>query len=327
MQATEQLRERMLASLPRFRGFVNFATNPGDSPNHAAHFRWLASKRSPLAARVAVNRVWQAIFGTGLVETAEDFGARTPVPEYLDLLDWLAVDFMEHGWSHKHLIETIVTSETYQQSAAVTPLLLERDPRNRWLTRGARFRMDAEVIRDTTLSIAGLLYLKEVGGASIFPSVPKNVLDYNYVKPTYWIPPEGPERYRRALYVVRKRSMPDPALSSFDAPNGDIACAPPAALQHAAFRANQPQRDHVRRSFPGTGVAHPQGGGQGRRRARPLRLLAMHRSLRQACRTEGCAQSARTPSGSPCARRTQSRSDRFFEVHQARRFTRQCHAE
>ncbi|MBM4067687.1 MAG: DUF1553 domain-containing protein [Planctomycetes bacterium] len=195
------------------------------SPSRLDFANWLASDRNPLAARVAVNRVWQALFGSGLVETAEEFGTRTPVPVYLDLLDWLAVDFMEHGWSHRHLLERIVTSETYQQSATITPLHLERDPRNRLLSRGARFRMDAEVIRDTTLSIAGLLHLKEVGGPSFFPPVPQSVLDYNYFKPTYWIPPEGPERYRRALYAVRKRSMPDPVLTSFDAPNGDVACA------------------------------------------------------------------------------------------------------
>lgn len=195
------------------------------APSRHDFARWLVSKNNPLAARVAVNRVWQAIFGTGLVETAEDFGSRTQVPEYLDLLDWLAVDFMEHGWSHRHLIETIVTSATYQQSAAVTPALLERDPKNQLLARGARFRMDAEVIRDTTLSIAGLLHTKEIGGPSIFPPVPKSVLDDNFTRPTYWIPPEGPDRYRRALYVVRKRSMPDPVMTSFDAPNADSACA------------------------------------------------------------------------------------------------------
>lgn len=195
------------------------------APTRHDFARWLVSKDNPLAARVAVNRVWQALFGAGLVETAEDFGTRAPVPEYLDLLDWLAVDFMEHGWSHRHLIERIVTSETYQQSAVVTPLHLERDPKNRLLARGARFRMDAEVIRDTTLSIAGILYSKEIGGPSIFPPVPKSVLDDNFTRPTYWVPPEGPERYRRALYVVRKRSMPDPVMTSFDAPNADSACA------------------------------------------------------------------------------------------------------
>jgi hypothetical protein len=200
--------------------------NKGASqPTRLDFARWLMSKDNPLAARVAVNRVWQAIFGAGLVETAEDFGTRTPVPEHLDLLDWLAVDFMEHGWSHRHLIETIVTSATYQQASVVTPTLLERDPRNQLLARGARFRMDAEVIRDTTLSIAGILHLKEIGGPSIFPPVPKSVLDDNFTRPTYWKPPEGPERYRRALYVVRKRSMPDPVMTSFDAPNADVACA------------------------------------------------------------------------------------------------------
>jgi hypothetical protein len=173
---------------------------------------------------VAVNRVWQAIFGSGLVETSEDFGTRAPVPEYREVLDWLAVDFMEHGWSQKHLIQTILTSATYQQSSRATPELLERDPKNRLLTRGPRFRMEAEVIRDTALSLAGLLH-EQVGGPSIFPPVPQSMLDYNYFKVDYWVPPTGPERYRRALYVFRKRSMPDPVMSSFDAPNGDLACA------------------------------------------------------------------------------------------------------
>jgi hypothetical protein len=186
--------------------------------------RWLADERSPLTARVAVNRAWQAIFGSGIVETAEDFGTRAPAPEHRELLDWLAVDFMEHGWSHKRLIHLIVASAAYQQSSQATPELLERDPRNRYLTRGPRFRMEAEVMRDNALCIAGVLH-RQIGGPSIFPPVPQSVLDYNYRQPTYWAPPEGPERYRRALYVFRKRSMPDPVLSSFDAPNGDLACA------------------------------------------------------------------------------------------------------
>lgn len=189
-----------------------------------AFARWLADKRSALTARVAVNRVWQAIFGGGLVETSEDFGTRAAVPEYRELLDWLAVDFMEHGWSHQHLIRTILASATYQQSSKATPELLERDPRNRYLSRGPRFRMEAEVVRDNALSIAGLLHRK-IGGPSIYPPVPQSVLDYNFVRPAYWLPPTGPERYRRALYIFRKRSMPDPVMSSFDAPNGDLACA------------------------------------------------------------------------------------------------------
>jgi hypothetical protein len=196
----------------------------GAGTGRLAFARWLTDPKSPLTARVAVNRVWQAVFGLGLVDTPEDFGTRTPEPEYRALLDWLAVDFMDHCWSHRHLLRTILLSRTYQQDSRATPELLERDPRNRLLARGARFRAEAEVVRDVALSVAGLLNPK-VGGPSIFPPVPENVLSYNYVKPTYWDPPTGPERYRRSLYLFRKRSMPDPMLSAFDAPNGDFSCA------------------------------------------------------------------------------------------------------
>lgn len=197
---------------------------PKDAPlNRLTFARWLADEKSPLTARVAVNRVWQAIFGTGLQETEEDFGTRAPEPSHPELLDWLAVDFMEHGWSHKYLIRAIVTSAAYQQDSRVTPALLEKDPKNRLLARGPRFRVEAEVLRDSALSMAGLLTSRG-GGPSIFPPVPQSVIEYNYVKPTYWIPPDGPERYCRSLYLFRKRSMPDPALSTFDAPNGDFTC-------------------------------------------------------------------------------------------------------
>lgn len=192
--------------------------------NRLSFARWLVSKRSPLTARVAVNRVWQAIFGQGLVETPEDFGTRAAVPEYLELLDWLAVDFMEHGWSQKHLIKSIVTSATYQQTSRASPRLITRDPRNRLLARGPRFRCDAEVVRDIALSASGLIK-HQLGGPPVIPPVPKNVLDYNFVYPLYWIATEGPNRYRRTLYGFRKRSMPDPVMSSFDGPNGDFSCA------------------------------------------------------------------------------------------------------
>ncbi|MEX0711289.1 MAG: PSD1 and planctomycete cytochrome C domain-containing protein [Pirellulales bacterium] len=195
-----------------------------DAPPRLAFARWLADAQSPLTARVAVNRVWQAMFGEGLVETSEDFGARAPVPEYRELLDWLAVDFMEHGWSQKHLIKTIATSATYQQSSASSAELRERDPRNRWLARGPRFRAEAEVVRDIALCTSGLISHK-IGGPPIIPPVPQNVLDYNFTYPAYWIATEGADRYRRTLYAFRKRSMPDPVLSSFDAPNGDFSCA------------------------------------------------------------------------------------------------------
>lgn len=187
-----------------------------------AFARWLADERSPLTARVAVNRVWQAIFGVGLVETAEDFGTRGAPPSDPELLDWLAVDFMEQGWSQKQLIRSLVNSVAYRQTSRVTPGLLEKDPHNRLLARGPRFRADAEVVRDIALGASGLL-TDQVGGPSYFPPMPQSVLDYNYVKPE-WPVATGPERYRRALYVFRKRSMPDPALANFDAPTADIAC-------------------------------------------------------------------------------------------------------
>jgi hypothetical protein len=193
-------------------------------PTRLTLARWIADKRSPLTARVAVNRVWQNLFGAGLVETSEDFGTRAPEPEYLEILDWLAVDFMEHGWSQKQLLRTIVASATYRQASTATAALVRRDPQNRLLARGPRFRVDAEVVRDITLAASGLLH-QHVGGASVFPPVPESVLEYNYFKPTYWQPPTDAQRYRRSLYLFRKRSMPDPVMTAFDAPNGDFACA------------------------------------------------------------------------------------------------------
>jgi len=195
-----------------------------EDPDRLDFARWLADARNPMVARLQVNRVWQAFFGSGLVETSEDFGTRAPRPEHLEVLDWLSVDFVEHGWSLKHLVRRIATSETYQQDSAIPDKLLEYDPNNRLLARGPRFRAEAEVIRDIALSAAGLLH-RDVGGPSIFPPVPQSVLDDNFFKPTYWEPAEPPQRYRRSLYVFRKRSMPDPVLSNFDAPTSDFSCA------------------------------------------------------------------------------------------------------
>ncbi len=197
---------------------------PHDAPpSRMTLARWLTDKRSPLTARVAVNRLWQVIFGTGIVETVEDFGTRSPEPSHRELLDWLAVDFMEHGWSQKYLLRTLLTSTAYRQSTLVTPALLERDPQNRLLARSPRFRAPAEVVRDIALSAAGLLSDK-FGGPSIFPPVPESVIEFNYFKPTYWKPAEDATRYSRAIYSFRKRSMPDPTMSVFDAPTGDFAC-------------------------------------------------------------------------------------------------------
>ena len=202
-----------------------FHAFPEQAPKNRLGFvQWLADRRSPLTARVAVNQTWQAIFGAGLVETSEDFGTRAAVPEYQVLLDWLAVDFMEHGWSRQHLIRTILTSATYQQTSREIPALLERDPANRLLARGPRFRADSEVVRDIALTASGLI-THRIGGPGIIPPVPQNVLDYNYTYPGYWTAATGPERYRRTVYGFRKRSMPDPVMSNFDGPNGDFSCA------------------------------------------------------------------------------------------------------
>ncbi|MFO0923792.1 MAG: PSD1 and planctomycete cytochrome C domain-containing protein [Pirellulales bacterium] len=208
---------------PHVPGFLH-AWDPSWENNRLGFARWLASERSPLTARVAVNRMWQSLFGEGLVDVAEDFGNRTTTPLQVELLDWLAVDFMEHHWSQKHLLKTIVTSGVYQQSSRIEPEALDRDPKNRWLARGPRFRCDAEVIRDVALRVSGLL-VDKMGGPSVIPPVPQNVLDYNYVYPSYWTAAQSPERYRRTLYCFRKRSMPDPAMTSLDAPNGDLSCA------------------------------------------------------------------------------------------------------
>jgi hypothetical protein len=163
------------------------------------------------------------MFGVGIVETAEDFGTRTPVPEQKDVLDTLAAEFVEGGWLQKDIIRKIVLSRTYKQSSKVTPQLMEQDPSNVLLARGPRFRCDAEVVRDIAMSVAGVLH-NESGGPGVIPPVPQNVLDYNYVYPSYWKPAEGPQRYRRTVYNFRKRSMPDPAMSTLDAPNGDFSC-------------------------------------------------------------------------------------------------------
>jgi hypothetical protein len=197
--------------------------NPGPM-NRLTLARWLTDRKSPTTARVAVNRVWQAIFGSGIVETSEVFGVRASEPSHRKLLDWLAVEFMEKGWSTKQLVRTVVTSDAYRQSSRVTPEMIERDPNNRLLARGARFRPDAEVVRDNALTIAGLIN-DRVGGPSFFPPVPDNLFAVSFIPVTFWETAQGAERYRRSIYMFRRRSIPDPLLQCFDAPNGDFSCA------------------------------------------------------------------------------------------------------
>jgi hypothetical protein len=200
----------------------------GDTATRLDFARWLVDERSPTTSRVVVNRVWQSIFGLGLVETAEDFGVRSALPEHPELLDWLATDFMKGrgnqggNWSLKELIRTIVLSATYRQDSRATEELLTRDPQNKLLARGPRFRAEAEQVRDIALAASGLLH-ERIGGRSFYPPVPESMFALNFVK-IDWKPAPAPDRYRRSLYLFRRRSMPDPVMGNFDAPNGDFAC-------------------------------------------------------------------------------------------------------
>jgi hypothetical protein len=199
--------------------------NSNPKPTRLDFARWLADRRSPTTARSIVNRIWQAYFGTGLVVTAEDLGTQGEPPSHPELLDWLAVELMDHNWSLKHIHQLIVNSATYRQSSHVTPQMLERDPLNRLLARGPRYRVDAEIVRDVALGASGLLNPK-IGGPSAFPPAP----DFLFQPPASygpktWIVATGPDRYRRALYTFRFRSVPYPVLQIFDAPIGEVACA------------------------------------------------------------------------------------------------------
>ena len=187
-----------------------------DQPvNRLGLARWLVDENNPLVARVAVNRLWEQIFGRGLVETSEDFGAQSTAPTHPELLDWLATEFIANGWSQKALIRTIVLSSTYRQSSAVTPDLLERDPYNRLLARGPRLRMEAEMIRDVMLASSGLLSAK-MSGPSVFPLQPDGIwnIPFNNDK---WITSTGEDRYRRSLYTFWRRTSPYPSFMTFDA--------------------------------------------------------------------------------------------------------------
>jgi hypothetical protein len=198
---------------------------PQGAPRNRLTFaRWLVGRDAPTTARALVNRVWQAYFGTGIVATSEDFGLQCEPPVHPELLDWLAVEFMESGWSLKHLHRLITSSATYHQSSAVTPELLARDPYNRLLARGPRYRVDAELVRDIALAASGLLD-DRVGGPSVCPPAPAFLFQPpTSYGPKVWNEATGRERFRRALYTFRYRSVPYPMLQAFDEPNGDFAC-------------------------------------------------------------------------------------------------------
>lgn len=177
--------------------------------------RWLVDKRNPLVARVTVNRWWSELFGIGLVRTPEDFGVKGETPSHPELLDWLACEYMDNGWSLKKLLKTIVLSNSYQQSSHITSEIQERDPQNIWIARGPAFRMDAEMIRDNALSISELISLKQFG-PSIRPYQPDGVWKkVGGTAYTYEIS-STEDRYRRGVYVVLKRGTPYPSFINFD---------------------------------------------------------------------------------------------------------------
>ncbi|MFN0109971.1 MAG: PSD1 and planctomycete cytochrome C domain-containing protein [Blastocatellia bacterium] len=199
---------------------------PANAPrNRLGLAKWIVAKNNPLTARVIVNRIWQQYFGVGLVTTPEDFGTRCELPSHPELLDWLAVEFMENGWSVKHIHRLIVNSAVYRQSSNLTPKLpklLEADPTNVLLARAPRLRVEAETVRDIGLAASGLLSRK-IGGPSVYPPIPDGVMSLGH-NTMPWPTSTGEDRYRRSMYTFWKRTVPYPSMSVFDQPNGDFSC-------------------------------------------------------------------------------------------------------
>ena len=192
-----------------------------DAPKNRLGFaQWLFAPEHPLTARVTVNRNWQEIFGAGIVRSADDFGVTGDNPTHPELLDWLAVEFRESGWDTKHMLRLMVTSATYRQSAVVTPTKLEKDPQNKLLSRGPRFRMDAEMVRDTALAESGLL-VRTMGGPSVKPYQPPGVWEVVGMPESntrIYLQDHGDSLYRRSLYTFWKRSGPPASMDTFNAP-------------------------------------------------------------------------------------------------------------
>jgi len=214
--------ERVEANTPHF-----LPPLPAGLPhNRLALAKWTVSPENPLTARVTVNRMWYELFGTGLVETTEDFGIMGQRPSHPELLDWLAVEFRDSGWNMKHMYKLMVMSAAYRQSAKTTPDLEQRDPRNMLLARGPRFRMDAEMLRDIALESGGLLGNK-IGGPSVKPYQPANVweqVSYPTSDTLNYVQDHADALYRRSMYSYVKRMAPMPDMDAFDAPMRDAVC-------------------------------------------------------------------------------------------------------
>jgi hypothetical protein len=183
--------------------------------------RWVVHRDNPLTARVIVNRYWEALFGRGLVPTSEEFGSQGELPTHPELLDWLAVEFMESGWDNQALLRLIVTSAVYRQSSGLTSKAAQLDPDNRWLARGPRVRLSAEMVRDQALAASGLLSNK-THGPPVRPPQPKMGLTAAFGNSTDWQTSKGGDRYRRAIYTTWRRSNPYPSMVAFDAPSREI---------------------------------------------------------------------------------------------------------
>jgi hypothetical protein len=192
------------------------------SGNRLELAKWLVDPGNPLTARVTVNRMWQAYFGKGIVETESDFGLLGAAPTHAELLDWLATEFVTRGWSQKAMHRLMVTSATYMQSSKARAELAEIDPYNKLLARQARFRLEAEILRDSALASSGLLAPK-IGGPSVYPPIPEGALAVTQVK-REWPTATGPDRFRRGVYTFFFRSAPHPGLGLFDAPDATSSC-------------------------------------------------------------------------------------------------------
>jgi hypothetical protein len=193
----------------------------GAAANRLTLARWLVDKKNPLTARVVVNRYWEQLFGIGIVETSEDFGTQGELPSHPELLDYLAVELMKNGWDVKQLIREIVSSATYRQSSRMTSELRERDPHNRLLAHGPRFRLSAEMIRDQSLAVSGLLSRK-MYGPSVRPPRPNLGLRAAFGGSTDWKPSPGDDKFRRGLYTSWRRTTPYPSMATFDAPSREV---------------------------------------------------------------------------------------------------------